>query len=85
MKVVELKIGITDIGDSLTLGENTIVSSILSNAEKLVESGGIVTIERRYDNAPSEPLVTYETVEEIKNWKEKMNEVQKILGRPKVK
>jgi len=85
--VVKLKICITDIGDLLTLGQNEAVSSILSNAKKLVENGGIVVIERCYSNEPPVPadiLVTYETLDDIKNWREKLNEVQKILDRPEV-
>ncbi|MEQ8153025.1 MAG: hypothetical protein ABRQ32_08990 [Smithellaceae bacterium] len=84
MKVVELKICITDISDALTLGQNTIVSSIIAHAKDLVANGGIVTIERRYENENPEHLVSYRTVPEIEAWKEKLNEVQKIFGRSKV-
>ena len=84
MKVAELKICITDVCDALTLGQNPIVSSIISCAKVLVANGGIVTIERRYENANDEPLVSYKTVEEIDDWKDKLNEVQEILGRSKV-
>ncbi len=84
MKVVELKICITDIGDALTLGQNTIVSSIIDHAKDLVANGGIVTIERRYENANPDHLVSYNTVQEIEEWKDKLNEVQEILGRAKV-
>lgn len=84
MKIVELKICITDIGDALTLGQNTIVSSIIGQAKDLVAGGCVVTIERRYENAPPDHLVSYRTVREIEEWKKKLNDIQEILGREKV-
>ncbi|WP_421226515.1 hypothetical protein [Aeromonas jandaei] len=84
MKVVELKICITDISDALTLGQNTIVSSIIDHAKDLVANGGVVTIERRYENADPVHLISYNTVQQIEAWKDRLNEVQETLGRAKV-
>jgi len=84
LKIVELKICITDISDSLTLDQNALVSSIITQARDLVAAGGVVTIERRYDNASSDHLVSYSTVEDIDAWKNKLNEVQKTLGCKKI-
>jgi hypothetical protein len=84
LKIVELKICITDIGDALTLGKNSIVSSIIDQAKDLVRDGGMVTIERRYESAPPDHLVSYKTVQEIEAWKDKLNELQDVLGRTKV-
>ncbi len=79
MKNIELKICITDISDALSLGQNTIVDSIMNEARDLVSNGGKVTIEHRYENANPDHLITYCSVDEIESWKERLNEVQQIL------
>lgn len=84
MKLLEIKISISDITDALSLGNNSIVSAILNNAKDIIKQGGIVTIERRYENAEPTPLVTYKTVEDIKEWKQKLNEAQDSLGFEKI-
>ena len=84
MKIVELKICITDITDYLTLGENSIVRSIIAQSRDIVKAGGIVTIERRYENAMPTHIVSYKSEQEVDQWKEKLNDVQVILGREKI-
>ncbi len=81
MATVNVKISVTDVSDALALGQNEVVSDILSRSKAVVKNGGMVTLEYRYINAPSDIVVVYRTEQEIDQWKSRINEAQAILKR----
>lgn len=85
MKIVDLRISITDISDALSLSQNDIVAEIFRQAKAIVRQGGTITIEQRYQNAPPDIIAVYKTQQEVEDWKSKLNDVQSILKRDEIK
>jgi hypothetical protein len=84
MRVANLIISITDFQDNLALARNEIVSAIFSLAEEVVENGGKIIIQQEYENAPPDLVRAFSTIEEVRNWKQQLTEVQTILKRGQI-
>ena len=84
MKIDNLTINVTDISDALTLGNNSIVAEIFGIAEGIVKQGGKIILQRKYENTSPDLIAEFTTLEEVNNWKEKINEAQTALRRPEI-
>lgn len=73
-----------NINDPLTMGQSSIVSNIFNIASNIIEEGGKIIVQRQYDNANPDKLYTFETTEELADWKKKLNEMQVILNREEI-
>ena len=77
MKISNLTINITDVEDALMLENDTLIESILSIAENVIQQGGKITIQREYTNAEPDILVMFSNTEQIKDWKNRLNNAVK--------
>ena len=84
MRVAELVINVSDISDACTLGENATVSGIFSFAEEIVNQGGRIVLQRQCVNAAPQILAIYATLDDVRAWKEKLNDIQSLLGRHEI-
>lgn len=75
---------IENISDPLTLNQTGVVSGILRIAEETVAAGKQVTLQYEFTNAPPQVIHVFKTIEEIHQWRSRLNEAQKLLERPPI-
>lgn len=80
-KVGRVLIDFTQISDALALGDTGIVSSIVNACGDAIDQGAVVQLRREFEDLPPQVLAEFKSREELDNWKDKLNEVQKILKR----
>lgn len=84
MKIIDLRISVTDISDALALGQNAIVTEIFHQAKAIVKQGGTVTIEQRFQDAPPDTIAVYSSEQDIDDWKSNLNKVQNRVRRDEI-
>lgn len=73
-----------NINDPLLEGDVSIVNQVLSIARQVTESGRKVEVQRQYSNSVPDIIETFTTPEQIDEWRDRLNKVQKILGRENI-
>jgi len=81
---MNLTINITDVNDALTFEQIPIVRAIFSYAEEFINNGGRIIIRKEFISNESLILAEFTTIEEIQNWKNKLNEIQTSLNRENI-
>ena len=80
-KVGKVLIDLTQIFDALELGDTGVVRTILNACGDAIDQGAVVQLRREFEDLPPQVLAEFKSREELDNWKDKLNEVQKILKR----
>jgi len=82
--MVSLTISFDIIDDALVMENVHIIAGICEFAEEIVQHGGCVIVQREYTNASPNILVIFKTVDEVRDWRERMNGLQHKLGRKEI-
>jgi|SaaInl8_200m_RNA_FD_contig_21_2189705_length_519_multi_9_in_0_out_0_2 hypothetical protein len=83
--MINFIISVSDFQDAITLKEWGLVDAHIEWAEKTVKNGGKVIFEQRYENASADTIMEISTKEDLKNWKNKVSEVIKLIEKIKKK
>lgn len=83
--MINFIISVSDFQDAITLKEWGHVDAHIEWAEKTVKNGGKVIFEQRYENASADTIMEISTKEDLKNWKNKVSEVIKLIEKIKKK
>ena len=71
---MNLIIELTQMDDAITLGDYSHVLFIFENAEKIINNGGKIIIQRAYLDSAPRTIIEYSNIEELHDWKSRLSD-----------
>ncbi|GEB35890.1 hypothetical protein [Brevibacillus parabrevis] len=76
-------IGTTSFFDAMVLNEEDEVNYVVNRARQMIQSGGVVILEKPYQNEPPVIVAVIEDEESLNQWAAKTDDLQQWIKRNK--